>query len=238
MPPKRHPDDKTAALILLERNGGSIPATALQTGIPERTLYNWQRQLSPRLQQYPPLPASIPPEPAEEVAFSDDISAIAFVRRQLMEELVAWSSRRDATPGGPYQRVLIIAQLVDRLAKLDSLAKTATLPLEKLYNDLFEKDMRREPSLFIDIGEEVVGPFYINRRGVTHLLYQAEIYYREMGCDARIVTANPNFKPSLDFNRLPYPDKIALFKSWADATRAYLISRDDGESDEEDFPFF
>jgi hypothetical protein len=117
MPQKYTPDQKTAVMVLLERAGGNVPLVSQRTGIPVRTLYNWQCQLLPHLQQYAPFV----PNPAETLAFDDDLSALAFIRKQIMDEMIRISSslKNDNGITTPYQRVLVLSQLMDKMMKLD-----------------------------------------------------------------------------------------------------------------------
>ncbi len=117
MPHEHSSDVKAAAMVMLERNGGNVPLTAEQTGIPDRTLYNWQRHILPYLRQHTPPP----PKPAEDMAFDDDLDALAFIRQHIMNEMVRLSSslQYDSGFSTPYQRVLVLSQLMDKLMKLD-----------------------------------------------------------------------------------------------------------------------
>ncbi len=140
MPRKYSPDQKTAALIQLERNGGNIPLTAGQTGISENTLYAWQRTIRVFFQQNP-----LPPQnPAESIAFHDDLSALAFIRQQIMNEMVRLSSslQYDSGFSTPYQRVLVLSQLMDKLMKLDIHLKPYT---EEEVQYVLSDDVEEEP---------------------------------------------------------------------------------------------
>jgi hypothetical protein len=111
------PDQKAAAMALLERNRGNIQVTAQQTGIPDRTLYDWQGDILPYLQQYAP-----PSPPASETpVFEDDLDALAFIRQNIINELsrLSASLQHDAGFSTPYQRALVLSQLMDKLLKLD-----------------------------------------------------------------------------------------------------------------------
>jgi len=111
------PNQKAAVLALLDRNRGNVPLTAQQTGIAVRTLYNWQCNVLPYLQQYtPPVP-----RPAETPAFASDLAALAFIRQNIIAELSRLSASLQYDPGftTPYQRALVMSQLMDKLLKLD-----------------------------------------------------------------------------------------------------------------------
>ena len=108
---------KTAAMTVLERNGGNIQLTAQQTGIPYRTIYDWQRDMLPMLEQY--APASARP-PTEMPTFENDLDALAFIRQNILGELsrLSASLQYDSGFSTPYQRALVLSQLMDKLLKL------------------------------------------------------------------------------------------------------------------------
>jgi hypothetical protein len=138
---KYHPTQKTAILEKLRANGGDIAVTHLQTGVPERTLRDWRRE---RWLQSPPPPPPTPlrrrqndpdgdavdDQPAqapdqELPVFEDDLDALAYLRRQIVDELVRIAGAFQDTfqLASPYQRVNMLAQLMDRLMKLDERLK-------------------------------------------------------------------------------------------------------------------
>ncbi|MBI5666476.1 MAG: hypothetical protein HZC41_00590 [Chloroflexi bacterium] len=131
MPKKYSPETRAAALAALQANNNDILLTSLQTGVSSRTLYDWRRQLwlqqSVLQPQCPVLPQQNPPlSPADDQAetvpeFENDLDALAFLRRQIMRELVTLSAelQRGMASSSPYQRVLALSQLLDRLMKLD-----------------------------------------------------------------------------------------------------------------------
>ena len=51
------PNHKAAVMVMLERNGGDLLATVQQTGVPLRTLRDWQRDIFPYLSPPPTPPA-------------------------------------------------------------------------------------------------------------------------------------------------------------------------------------
>ena len=109
---------KAAIMTLLERNGGNVTLTAQQTGIPYRTIYDWQREMLPLLQQY--APQSIP-KAVETPTFENDLDALAFIRQNILGELSRLSASLQYESGfsTPYQRALVLSQLMDKLLKLD-----------------------------------------------------------------------------------------------------------------------
>jgi hypothetical protein len=119
MPRKYSSVQKAAALVQIERNNGDIPYTSSQLGIPVRTLREWnggiQAWLLPRTPPRRQNPGVIP-------AFSNDVETLTFIRQQIMDELLRLSVSLKEDPGHstPYQRVLVLSQLMDRLMKLDT----------------------------------------------------------------------------------------------------------------------
>src|SRR5438105_2838799 len=79
-------DQRMAALVELERCRGDILRASLNTGIPERTLYTWRRRFyAENKQQRSPVP---PPLPKEIPTFENDAETLAYVRQQMMSQLV------------------------------------------------------------------------------------------------------------------------------------------------------
>jgi transposase-like protein len=118
MPRKYSQSEKADALTCLHRTG-SFPITAMQTGISERTLYTWRQQefLQQTLQQ--PTPAPLLQK--ETPTFENDAQTLAYVRQQMMSQLVRLVStfQEDNAIATPQQRALVLTQLIDRLIKLD-----------------------------------------------------------------------------------------------------------------------
>ena len=112
------PEEKHAALETLRRNSWNITRTAHETSIPERTLYrwwqNWRRQTPS-----PPLPSSPPPAPIPE--FQDTTEAMTYIRQRIINELLTLIQTfdQDFALASPYQRVMAITHLLDRVLKLD-----------------------------------------------------------------------------------------------------------------------
>jgi transposase-like protein len=118
MPRKYSPEEKTAALELLERNGGNIPLTAVQTGIADRTLYRWRQHIWWQQSWQRHTTASPPPQNLPQ--FEDELDALTYLRRQIRDELLRLASFQESnTFATPQQRILFITQLLDRLMKLD-----------------------------------------------------------------------------------------------------------------------
>jgi hypothetical protein len=118
MPYKYSPEQKAAAMVRLERNHGDLHRTAAQTGISIRSLYEWSCSIQAWLLQHTPLDVQ---DTAVFPAFENDMETLAYVRQQIMDEMVRLSSalKSDTGISTPYQRVLVLSQLVDKLMKLD-----------------------------------------------------------------------------------------------------------------------
>jgi transposase-like protein len=122
MPRHYSPKEKADALVRLAENHGSIIMTAHQLGINERTLRTWRRKAW--LQEILPNPPHPPPagwQPAEHPPFQDNMAAVNFLRQQILDELLTMAQQLhlDFTVATPYQRLILIPQLLDRLMKLD-----------------------------------------------------------------------------------------------------------------------
>ncbi len=117
MPRKYTPDQKTAALVLLERNFRDFSLTSRQTAISKSTLYDWDSAIQAVFQETTPRVR----QPAELPGFENDLDALAFIRQHIMDEMVRLSSslQYDSGFSTPYQRVLVLSQLMDKLMKLD-----------------------------------------------------------------------------------------------------------------------
>jgi hypothetical protein len=72
----------------------------------------------PLLQQYAPNPI---PKAVEMPKFENDLDALAFIRQNILGELSRLSASLKDDPGfsTPYQRALVLSQLMDKLLKLD-----------------------------------------------------------------------------------------------------------------------
>ncbi|MEO8606239.1 MAG: transposase [Chloroflexota bacterium] len=117
MPRTYSSDLKAAAMVAVERNNGNIQLVAQQFNIAENTLYAWRRNIQVFFQQNP-----LPPQYTAEVpAFENDLETLAFIRQNILGELsrLSASMQYDSGFSTPYQRALVMSQLMDRLLKLD-----------------------------------------------------------------------------------------------------------------------
>jgi transposase-like protein len=129
VPSRYTPEEKANALVHLQANGGDVPYTAQQLGIPERTLFTWRRQwYAENQQQQSPLPLL----PVSRPDFEDDLEVMVYLRKQIMTELLdmADSLRERTTFTTPTQRIHLLSQLLDRLIKLDHHLKPYRPPVE------------------------------------------------------------------------------------------------------------
>ena len=113
-------DLKQQALEILRDTGGDINQAHLKTGVPERTLYRWRRELWQnwrRTSATPVLPN--PPKPLPQ--FEDDLEAMDYIRQKIMSELLnlANNFQTDANFMTPAQRITLLTQLTDRFIRLD-----------------------------------------------------------------------------------------------------------------------
>src|SRR5690349_4855229 len=131
MPFKYTPDQKTVALVLLERNLRDFSRTSQQTGISRSTLHAWDSDIQAYIQETPTLVR----QPAELPVFENDMDALAFIRQNILGELSRLSASLKDDPGfsTPYQRALVLSQLMDKLLKLDVHLKP--------YEDLIEEEV-------------------------------------------------------------------------------------------------
>ncbi|MEZ4669185.1 MAG: hypothetical protein R3E39_14860 [Anaerolineae bacterium] len=122
MPRRYRPHEKAAALQTLDACLGDIVLAADRTGIPERTLRDWRNQREKGLPLSPPFFSSPPPPPKPDLPiFEDDMQRLAFMREQILAELVNISANlKDSfAQTAPHRRLRVLSDLMDRLMKLD-----------------------------------------------------------------------------------------------------------------------
>ncbi len=115
------PELKQQALELLRDTGGDIAQTHIKTGVPERTLYNWRRELWQNWRRQSS--TSVLPNPPKPLPqFEDDLEAMDYIRQKIMAELLnlANNFQTDANFMTPAQRIMLLTQLTDRFIKLDT----------------------------------------------------------------------------------------------------------------------
>ena len=119
------PEEKANALVHLQMTG-DIAFTSKQLGIPERTLFDWRRDWY----AINPPPQSSPPR-LQQPEFENDLQALAYLRKQIMAELIelAGSYQKGAMFTSPTQRIHLLSQLLDRLMKLDQHLKPYKPPV-------------------------------------------------------------------------------------------------------------
>jgi transposase-like protein len=111
-------NEKAAAMALVERNRGNVQLTAQQMGIPERTIQSWLMDIRPYMHQFAPAREA---SAVETPVFANDLEALAFIRQNIIGELsrLSASLQHDAGFSTPYQRALVMSQLMDKMMKLD-----------------------------------------------------------------------------------------------------------------------
>jgi transposase-like protein len=129
------PEEKANALIHLHMHGDNIAYTSHELGIPQRTLREWRGKW---YAENPP-PQS-PPRQTQRSDFADDLEALAYVRKQLMYEIVdmADTFREGMKYTSPSQRFYLMSQLLDRLMKLDQHLKPYRLQKEEFIRITWE----------------------------------------------------------------------------------------------------
>ena len=117
-------ETKIAAIEKIHMCNGNITRASLETGIPERTLHTWRRQAWLEYQRRRPPSSPLPPleDTPEQKKLEADHNALRSIRDQIMQEIanLAPSVTGGLELASPYQRVLMLSQLLDRLFKLDS----------------------------------------------------------------------------------------------------------------------
>lgn len=129
MPRHYPPEYKAGVLERLRAYHGDITLVSRLTGVPERTLRHWRREIwLDLLPPLPPLPHMPPPPPLPDRQsdislsnFEDAINALKFMRENLMNGLVNLSAGIRDAQGlmTPYQRVQMITQLMNRMLELN-----------------------------------------------------------------------------------------------------------------------
>jgi hypothetical protein len=149
-------EEKSHILKVLAENGGNIPTTCLDTGVPERTLSRWKRDdalgigvLSPT-RPYTPAEDSPPPPPnffsdsppptdseEEDEEDEDDESPNIYdqlvrLRDQIMDHIFAITPMLSTDDDHINSRAVALTRLLDRLLKLDDAIAERTPPGERV----------------------------------------------------------------------------------------------------------
>ncbi len=128
------PQEKADILERLDDNFGNVTLTALQTGVPARTLYEWKRQRKlRRLQRGEPLlhKKNVPPQqqtaadpdPSGDDPPDDPPNEYARIRQRLMEHVDTLIETLTDDPDTAHLRIVALSRLLDRVIKLEALAR-------------------------------------------------------------------------------------------------------------------
>ena len=156
MPRHHTPDRKAAAMQLLERNGGDVYLTHLQTGIPQRTLYSWRTELIV-LRRHTPSP---PPPQSTLPDFDDVIDALIYLRNNILEVLqqVVAATSDNLMPYLYWDHIRAQVRLLDCVLKLDKFlapeyhqrALQNALPVRAIFDDDDEYQSASEDDLLAE----------------------------------------------------------------------------------------
>jgi transposase-like protein len=131
---------KEEILQQLDDNFGNVTLTAIQTGIPKRTIYDWKQQRKLlALKNGEPVPGQLPPkknsvwrrqsaanpEQAETHDDGNPPNEYARIRERLMEHLDTLIETLTDDPDTAHLRISALSRLLDRVIKLEDLARTA-----------------------------------------------------------------------------------------------------------------
>jgi transposase-like protein len=125
-------EEKAEALEKLDANVGNITLTAIQTGIPVRTLHHWKRQQRIQLLMHP----SSENEDVELEVDSDleallqqkfvaqqqQESPYSHIRQRLLEHIFDLTETLMDDPDTAHLRVSALSRLLDRALKLERIA--------------------------------------------------------------------------------------------------------------------
>jgi hypothetical protein len=147
MPRTYPPEYKAGVLERLRAYQGDITLVSRLTGVPERTLRAWRREIW--LDLLPPLPPMPPPPPPSErqsaselPKFDDFFQAMKFLREKMINELVSLAVSLSDSPGlmTPYQRLQLIMQLMNRIIGLHEYLDTNTVDPEAVFRWVAPRD--------------------------------------------------------------------------------------------------
>lgn len=145
MPRKYTDQQKIDALQHLADNYGNVTLTAIQTGIPERTLRDWKRRRKfETLKDLPPIKET---RRRQQTAANDDPDQntenesegeYTRIRQRLMQHIDTLLETLTDDPDTAHLRIIALTRLLDRVIKLESLTRTesnAPIRIEYKYPD-------------------------------------------------------------------------------------------------------
>ena len=131
---RRYTDEQKAeALQHLDDNYGNVTLTALQTGIPIRTLRDWKRYRKLEiLKDLPPEKVArrrqqeIEPEEQADIEEEDSAAAYSRIRAHLMQHINTLLETLTDDPDTANLRVIALTRLLDRVIKLEALVQSTS----------------------------------------------------------------------------------------------------------------
>lgn len=128
-------EEKAAAIQTLEANAGNIILTAIQTSIPVRTLRDWKREHNAVVAAATPSynldsPSDLLPPPEILRRRRREDGEYTKIRQMLMEHLFDLTETLMDNPETAHVRISAISRLLDRVIKLQILAKHEQEDLE------------------------------------------------------------------------------------------------------------
>ncbi|MEQ8674174.1 MAG: hypothetical protein RLP44_08865 [Aggregatilineales bacterium] len=114
------------ALTLIGLNGGSVPLTAMQTAIPERTLYRWKKEQNTGNANFwqkknpAPLPTA---DPIKLPALSAETleNPYGIIRERLLAHILHLTENLTHHPYELQAVAMAVTRMIDRLIKLEAL---------------------------------------------------------------------------------------------------------------------
>jgi transposase-like protein len=137
------PEEKAAALQHLNDNYGNITLTAMQTSIPVRTLHHWRRER--KLQLLANISTDNEDEALEsllhkKVDVQQQQEVYTRLHQTLLEHLFNLTETLLDDPDTAHLRITALARLLDRVIKLEDLAKSEQYKLEtKRYHEMLRQ---------------------------------------------------------------------------------------------------
>lgn len=126
-------EQKESAMQCLDDNYGNVTITALQTGVPKRTLQEWKRQRKLQaIQRGEPLLREKNHAPQQQQTTDDadtPQAEYARIRQRLMSHIHTLTETLTDDPDTAHLRASALSRLIDRVIKLEALIKS-TGPVE------------------------------------------------------------------------------------------------------------